>query len=234
MRSRVSWKFGGVIALGAIAVLSWMGFHRTPKSAAPEPRAYGRLAGRSVAILATDAFDAKWLIETRARLAGQGARTFVVAPNPGTVVAKDALTNEDKIAVDVDISLPIATAASFDALVMPGGEGAQSLRDDPRALAFIGAFVDAKKPIAAVGEAPAIVAETRSVAGRDVTAAPHVRRDLERSGAVFRDDALVADGELITCRNSAETRVVSEKLARTITPAVPKASLAVSAQHAHR
>jgi protease I len=153
----------------------------------------------TVAILATDGFEQVELEQPRAMLEAAGATTILVAPKAGKV---QGFHHHDKgDALPVDRTLDEADPSEFDALMLPGGAlNPDALRANPQAVAFVKAFADANKPIAAICHGPWTLVEADAVRGRTMTSWPSIKTDLKNAGATWVDEAVVVDGNLITSR----------------------------------
>jgi protease I len=82
----------------------------------------------------------------------------------------------------------------FDGLVLPGGvANPDFLRMQPRAVAFVKAFFEAGKPVAAICHAPWTLIEADVVRGRRVTSWPSLQTDLRNAGADWVDEEVVVD-----------------------------------------
>ncbi len=163
-----------------------------------------RLDGRKIAILATDGFEQSELIEPRRALDESGAETHVVAPNEGEIKGWDHSDWGGKVAVDV--SLDEADATDYDALLLPGGVmNPDSLRLDPRAVAFAKSFFEAGKPVAAICHGPWTLVEADVVRDRTLTSWPSLATDIENAGGRRVDE------EVCVCTNGPNTLVTSRK-----------------------
>jgi protease I len=101
------------------------------------------LKGLRVAILATDGFEQAELAEPRKALDQAGAQTRVVSPKAERIRGWKSKEWGD------DAPLDQAKPEDFDALLLPGGVmNPDSLRMQPKAVAFAKAFFDAGKPVA--------------------------------------------------------------------------------------
>ena len=90
----------------------------------------------------------------------------------------------------------------YAALVLPGGViNGDFIRADADAVAFVKAFFDSGKPVAAICHAPWVLAEADVVRGRRMTSWPSLQTDLRNAGADWVDEEVVIDGTLITSRN---------------------------------
>lgn len=157
------------------------------------------LSGTHIALLATDGVEHSELMDPRAALEHAGAICRLVAPGRGDVATFRHLEPVDWIAVD--LVLDEAREEQFDGLVLPGGvANPDTLRMDPRAVAFVRAFVDAGKPVAAICHAPWLLVEADRVAGRSLTSWPSLRTDIVNAGGAWSDEPVVRDGQLVTSR----------------------------------
>jgi protease I len=94
-----------------------------------------------------------------------------------------------------------ADAASYDALVIPGGRAPEYLRLDPRVVAAVQHFFAAGKPVAAICHGAQILAAAGVVKGRTVSAYPACRFEVEAAGGCYAEipiDGAVTDGNLVT------------------------------------
>src|SRR5947199_6182870 len=157
-----------------------------------------KLDGVRVAILVTDGFEQSELEKPRKALDSAGAETRVVSPvkKPKGWSGKDWGN-----AVAADVALSDATPDDFDALLLPGGvHNPDALRVIPEAVAFVKAFFDAGKPVAAICHGPWTVLEAGAARGRRLTSWPSLRTDLRNAGADWVDEEVVTDGGLVTSR----------------------------------
>lgn len=153
-----------------------------------------------VAILATDGFEHSELAEPKRLLEQAGIKVSIIAPGDSRQIRGWNLKNWGD-PVEVDQALARANADDYDALVLPGGVmNPDKLRQIPEAIAFVQAFSDASKPIAAICHGPWTLINADLVKGRKLTSWPSLRRDLENAGAEWVDEEVVADGQLITSR----------------------------------
>jgi protease I len=159
----------------------------------------GSLKDIRVAILVAEGFEEVEMTRPRAALDDAGARTVLVSPQDGRVLG---FNHHDKgNAYPVDLKLDDAKPADFDALMLPGGAlNPDQLRTIPKAVAFVKAFFDEDKPVAAICHAPWTLIEADVVEGRRLTSWPSLKTDLENAGADWVDETVVRDGNLVTSR----------------------------------
>jgi protease I len=157
------------------------------------------LTGIKVAILVADGFEQAELAEPKKALDEAGAETLIVSPAKGRVQAWKHFDKADKFPVDVPLDK--ADAESFDALLLPGGvANPDQLRTLPKAVAFVRAFFDAGKPVAAICHGPWTLIEADVVSGRTITSWPSLKTDLKNAGANWVDREVVVDDGLVSSR----------------------------------
>ncbi len=175
------------------------------------------LAGKRVAILATDGVEQSELVGPREALDAAGAETVLISPKKENIQAFQHHDKADRLQVDLELSR--ADASAFDALLLPGGAlNPDSLRTAPKAVAFVKAFAEAGKSIAAICHGPWLLVEADLVGGRTVTSWPSIQTDLKNAGANWVDQEVVVDHGLITSRKPADipafSRTAIEEFAR--------------------
>jgi protease I len=157
------------------------------------------LAGKKIAVLATDGFEQSELTEPVKALKDAGAEAHVIAPTAGEIQGMKHDEKGEKVRVDK--TLAEVNAADYDALMLPGGvANPDSLRLERQAIAFVRAFVEADKPIAAICHGPWTLIDAGGVQGRKMTSWPSLKCDLKNAGAEWVDQEVVVDNGLVTSR----------------------------------
>lgn len=163
----------------------------------------GPLNGKRIAILTENGFEQSELLEPRRALNEAGAITVVVSPRAGHVRGWSDDDWGKRVAVDV--ALVDAKPQDYDALLLPGGViNPDRLRMNPQAVAFVRAFVQERKPIAAICHGPWTLIDADGVKGRTLTSWPSIRADLINAGAAWIDVEVFRDGNLVTSRNPSD------------------------------
>ena len=158
-----------------------------------------QLNGKRVAILVTDGFEEVELTKPREALDQAGAKTQIVSPKDGKV--KGWRLTEWGDEVPVDVPLAQAKADQFDALLLPGGViNPDKLRMQPEAVAFVKAFFDAGKPVAAICHGSWTIIEAGVARGRKIASWPSLKTDIRNAGAEWVDQEVVRDGNLVSSR----------------------------------
>jgi protease I len=169
------------------------------------------LAGRKVAVLATDGFEQSELEKPVEALKAAGADVEVVSPKRGQIQGWE---HHDKgRTVPVDRELVLAEAATYDAIVLPGGVmNPDALRLEPKAVDFVRHFVTEKKPMAAICHGPWTLINAGGVEGREMTSWPSLEADLKNAGARWVDREVVVDHGLVTSRKPADLPAFCAKM----------------------
>jgi protease I len=157
------------------------------------------LNGMKVAVVATDGVEQVELDRPWQALEEAGAEPELVSLSAGEITAYDHIDKGETRKVDALVSS--ADPDEYAALVLPGGViNGDFVRADPDAVAFVKAFFEAGKPVAAICHAPWALAEADVVRGRRMTSWPSLQTDLRNAGAKWVDDEVVIDGNLLTSR----------------------------------
>ena len=169
------------------------------------------IQGKRVAILATNGVEQVELTEPRKALEQAGAHTELVSPEAGKIRAWNFTEWGDEF--DVDVTLDAANPDDYDALMLPGGVmNPDKLRLNEKAVAFVRAFFDQGKPIAAICHAPWMLAEADVVRGRRVTSYPSLKTDLRNAGAEWVDEEVVTDHGIVTSRGPDDIPAFNRKM----------------------
>ena len=170
-----------------------------------------RLNGKKIAILATEGFEQSELEQPREALARAGAVAQIVSPEDGEITAWAEDDFGDSF--NVDVRLEDANPDDYDGLLLPGGVmNPDKLRMEPAAVAFVRAFFEAGKPVAAICHGPQILIDADVLRGRKLTSYPSIKRDLMNAGAEWVDEEVVVDQGLVTSRRPADIPRFNEKM----------------------
>jgi protease I len=161
----------------------------------------GKLDGKRIAILATDGVEQVELTEPRDAVAAEGATVEVVSLSTGEFQAMNG-DIEPADTFTADRAAGSASAADYDALLMPGGTvNADKLRVDEDVRRFVREIFEAGKPVGAICHAPWTLIDAGVARGRTLTSFPSVWTDLRNAGATVTDEEVVTDHGLVTSRN---------------------------------
>jgi len=169
------------------------------------------LAGRKVAVLATDGFEQIELTSPVEVLKAAGAEVSIVSLAAGEIQGFHHFDKADRFLVDLVVTN--TSASTFDALLLPGGLGNPDvLRANPAAVSFVRQFFEQHKPVAAICHGPWLLVEADVLKGRHVTSYPSIKTDLINAGAEWTDEDCVVDQGLITSRSPKDLEAFNAKL----------------------
>lgn len=171
------------------------------------------LKGRHVAVLMTDGVEQVEYTGPRSFLEKKGVKVTLISPKQAGETVQGMNHDQPGEQFKVELSLAQADPADFDALLLPGGEeNPKQLRQIPEAIAFIKAFDDADKTIAAICHAPWLLIDAGLAESRHLTSYPSIKDDLINAGAEWTDDEVVVDGKLITSRTPEDIPAFNDAL----------------------
>lgn len=99
-----------------------------------------------------------------------------------------------------DLLLAEARSEEFAGLLVPGGFMPDKLRRDPRVLALTREFFEQGKLVAFICHGGWIPISAKILRGRRVTGSLGIKDDLENAGAIWVNEPVVVDGNLISSR----------------------------------
>ena len=170
------------------------------------------LSGRTIAFLvAPEGVEQVELTEPWSAVEDAGGTPKLLSTDSGEVQAFHHLDKGDTFTVDAVVA--DADPTSYDGLVLPGGvANPDALRTDEDAVAFVRAFVEAERPVAAICHAPWTLVEADVVRGRRMTSWPSLQTDLRNAGADWVDEEVVVDGRLVTSRKPDDLPAFNEAM----------------------
>ncbi|MFA6275925.1 MAG: type 1 glutamine amidotransferase domain-containing protein [Pedobacter sp.] len=171
----------------------------------------GQLSNRTIAVLSESGFEESELTEPIKRLKEEGATVHVISSKSGKIKA----WNHDhwSIEIDVDKTLTEANADDYNGLVLPGGViNPDQLRVNDDAIAFVKAFFEAGKPVAAICHGPQTLINAGVVEGRKLTSVKNISQDLINAGADWSDEEVVVDQGLVTSRTPKDLPAFNDKI----------------------
>jgi protease I len=162
-------------------------------------------------ILLADGFEDLTLFLPWYRLREEGVDVVLASPR------MHAVKGEHGYVVEPDTTIHEVNPAEFDLLLIPDGVCGERLRVREEAVDVARTFMQEGSRVAALGHGPQVLISAGSLDGRRVTCCAGIRDDVRAAGAVYRDEAVVIDGNLITSRNAddlpAFTHALMEMLA---------------------
>jgi protease I len=152
---------------------------------------------KRLAMLVEDEFEDRDLFGAADLLRAAGVLVEIVGPHEGrTYVGRRGGE------ITATMAAGKATAALFDAVVIPGGYAPDRMRMRHAMLDLVRGMLTAGKPVAAIDHGPQVLISVRAVAGRTLTCWPSIAVDVKNAGGRYVDRPVVEDGCLITARKA--------------------------------
>ena len=171
----------------------------------------GKLDGKTIAFLATEGVEQVELTKPWKAVEEAGGRPELVSLEEGEVQAFNHLDRGDTFRADRAVA--DADASAYDGLVLPGGvANPDFLRADENAVAFVRAFFDQAKPVAAICHGPWTLVEADVLRGRTITSWPSVKTDIRNAGATWVDEEVHVDQGLVSSRKPDDLPAFCAKL----------------------
>lgn len=128
------------------------------------------------------------------RLEEAGYATHLAGP------ARRTFTGKHGYPATADLLLADARSNDYDGLLIPGGFMPDKLRRDAQVLMLTREFFAAGKLVAFICHGGWIPISAKILRGRRATGSLGIKDDLENAGAIWRDEPVVVDGNLISSR----------------------------------
>jgi protease I len=145
-------------------------------------------------MLVADGFEDLEMFFPWYRLREERIDVTVASPSGQTV------TGQHGYKVEPDMPIRELNPAEYDVLVVPGGASPERLRLREEAVDIARTFMDEDRRVAVIGRGIQLLISAGSLGGRQAACAAALRDDLRAAGGSYRDEAAVADGNLLTCR----------------------------------
>jgi protease I len=166
------------------------------------------LKGKRVAILVEQDFEDVELTEPLKAMKEAGAQIFIVGSGSQTSYQG----KRGKATIKVDIDADKVRAEDFDAIIIPGGYAPDKMRLHQPMIDLVKKAYDLGKVIAAVCHGPQLLISADIVKGRRLTSWPSIAIDLKNAGAIWVDEPLVKDGNIITSRRPSDLPVFNSAI----------------------
>jgi protease I len=154
---------------------------------------------KKIIAIVDDAYEDLELWYPRVRMEEEGWKVVVAGPEKGRIY-----TGKHGYPCRTDAAFPELGAGDFDALLVPGGFAPDKMRRDARVLALTRDMNAAGKLIAFICHAGWVLISAGILKGKRATSTVGIRDDMQNAGAVWVDEPLVVDGNLVSSRTPAD------------------------------
>jgi protease I len=150
---------------------------------------------KKIALLVEDYYQVTEVWYPYYRLKEAGYTVLFVGP--GT---KGEYKSKEGYPVIEEMTMKKLSSKDFDGVVVPGGFAPDMLRRYPEMTGFVKELFDQKKLVAAICHAGWVLVSAQILKGKKATCTSAIKDDIINAGAVYSDEEVVVDGNLITSR----------------------------------
>jgi protease I len=159
-------------------------------------------------IISADRFEDSELLFPFYRLKEQGLEVDIAS------MARGKINGKHGYEVVVDKALRDVDPNEYDILILPGGKAPAALRKEQAAVNIAQDFMRRNKPVAAICHGPQLLITAGALLGRRATCYHSVADELREAGALYEDQEVVVDGNLVTSRQPADLPAFMRELVR--------------------
>ncbi|WP_078553650.1 DJ-1/PfpI family protein [Bacillus alkalicellulosilyticus] len=162
---------------------------------------------KKVLILSGDAVEALEIFYPYYRCLEEDIECVIASPTKKklqTVVhdfisGVETYTEKPGYLLDSHASIDDISPEEFDGLIIPGGRAPEYIRMNPKVQEIAAHFLLENKPIGVICHGSLVLTTVRQyVQGREMTAYTACRPEVEASGAVYIEDPLYVDGNIVS------------------------------------
>lgn len=154
------------------------------------------LKNKRLAVLAEEQYDLLELWYPTIRMQEEGATVEIIGTG-----SKQSYNSKEGKPVEVDLNAEDADGDNYDGVIIPGGFAPDKMRRYPAVLDLVRKIYEAGKPVAFICHAGWVPISAKIVEGKRVTSTIGIKDDLENAGAIWVDEEVVVDGNMITSRS---------------------------------
>ncbi|WP_078380412.1 type 1 glutamine amidotransferase domain-containing protein [Sutcliffiella halmapala] len=154
-----------------------------------------KLHNRKIIQLVSDDFEDLELWYPVLRLREEGA-TVVIAGEK----AKETYIGKYGVPIESDVSFHDIDPNEYDGILVPGGWSPDKLRRYEDILTMIRVMNEQQKPIGQICHAGWVLISAKILEGKKVTSTPGIKDDMINAGAIWLNEAVVVDGNLVSSR----------------------------------
>jgi len=154
------------------------------------------LEGNHIAIMIEEDFEDSELTEPLRAMKDAGARVVII----GSGSKQSYRGKRGSATIAVDTTADKVRPEDFDAIIIPGGYAPDKMRLYQPMIDLVKKAHDAGKIVATICHGPQLLISADIVRGRRVTSWPSIAIDLKNAGAIWVDEPVVRDGNIITSR----------------------------------
>ena len=166
------------------------------------------LDGKRIAILVEDSFEDLELIEPMRAMKAANARVIIVGSN--SRLSYQSRTG--KRTITAETTADMAKAEDFDAIIIPGFHAQDGMWLVQSMVKLVRQAYGLGRVVAAILDGQQLLIAADIVRGHRMTSCPSIALDLQNAGAVWVDESVVQDRNIITSRKPADLPMFSKAI----------------------
>ncbi|MDD3288461.1 MAG: DJ-1/PfpI family protein [Alphaproteobacteria bacterium] len=152
---------------------------------------------KKTAIIAANGFEENHMTAIQRALTQVKLSYQVISPEQGLVNGWQSGAWGHYFPVDAPIGTVLGS--DYDALILVGGERSISkLKQNLHVKRIVNHFMEADKPISAIGDGATLLALSEKVSGRKISADEETGLEIKSAGVVLSGEDLAQDGNMLT------------------------------------
>ena len=113
---------------------------------------------------------------------------------------KETVFGKKYFSIDANLEVSQVNPLDYDCLVIPGGSAPEKLRQNGDVINIVKSFFDRNMPVCSICHGQQILISAGVIKGRKATCYPGIKDDIINAGAIYSDQPVVVDGNLVTSR----------------------------------
>jgi protease I len=155
--------------------------------------------GKKIAILATNGFEDAELIYPFYRLKEAGHESILIS------LQKQPIKGKNGYPITPDFKIDEVNPDEYDGVIVPGGTtNPDHLRRNKKILEFVAKINEKGKLVGAICHGGWVLISAKVIKGRPATSYFAIKDDMINAGAIYKDQLVVIDNNLITSRMPAD------------------------------
>jgi protease I len=153
------------------------------------------LTGKRSAILIEDMYNEKEFWYPYYRMKEAGAKVTIVGTGAKEYHSKIGMTAPGGVTAES------VNASDYDGVIVPGGYAPDLMRRNLAMIKLVRECFSQGKIVAAICHAGWVLSSAGILKGKKATCVPSIKDDIVNAGAIYLDQEVVKDGNLITSRS---------------------------------